>query len=320
MKKIVLITLLVLGILALLSFVYTLIPQKISVTALKSATCTLNGAERMVFYTDKWTRWWPGKVSPQPNPSGSSSPVFIFRDFKYTPGIVSLNLIEVNIICNNMLFETELMILPLNSNSVQLEWKCKEIEASKNPIARIKQYRTASKIKKNLDLVLDSLRSFLERAENIYGMKVNTTKVKDSILVATKFVTPSYPTTAEIYSAVKKLKRCIEQEQAAENNFPMMHVQSTDSNHYETMIAIPVNKQLPERNNTMVKRMVLGNILEAQIKGGVATVRSAMQQLENYRRDYNLQSPAIPFALLVTDRSIEADTTKWITRIYYPIY
>ena len=100
----------------------------------------------------------------------------------------------------------------------------------------------------------------------------------------------------------------------------MMHVVQIDSFHYETMVAIPVNRSLQGTDNMMTKRMVLGNILEAEIKGGGTTVRSAMGQLENYKKDHRMESPAIPFALLVTDRSKEPDTTKWITKIYYPVY
>ena len=35
--------------------------------------------------------------------------------------------------------------------------------------------------------------------------------------------------------------------------------------------------------------------------------------------DYHLTSPAISFQSLVTDRQVEKDSLKWITKIYYPI-
>jgi hypothetical protein len=42
--------------------------------------------------------------------------------------------------------------------------------------------------------------------------------------------------------------------------------------------------------------------------------------MENYARDHKKQSPAIPYQLLVTNRLTEADTTKWITQINYPVF
>ena len=319
MKKIVFIVLLVL-ILVFLSLIYILIPEKISIVTYRSANCTLGGAERMILDINKWAAWWPEAMPGQVNSTNNSLRVFIFGNREYKPGIISINTIEVNIVYDNMLTKTEMMILTLSKDSVLLEWRSKETIASKNPVERIKQYLRTGKLKNNLDSLLTILRSFLEKKENIYGMNINEVKVKDSVLITTRFITSSYPSTTEIYSAVNKLKKYIAEQNASSNNFPMMHVVQIDSFHYETMVAIPVNRSLQGTDNMMTKRMVLGNILEAEIKGGETTVRSAMRQLENYKKDHRMESPAIPFALLVTDRSKEPDTTKWITKIYYPVY
>jgi hypothetical protein len=66
--------------------------------------------------------------------------------------------------------------------------------------------------------------------------------------------------------------------------------------------------------------MVLGNILEAEVRGGEAAVQNGIEELENYKEDHEKTSPAIPFQLLVSDRSKEPDTAKWITRLYYPVF
>ena len=66
--------------------------------------------------------------------------------------------------------------------------------------------------------------------------------------------------------------------------------------------------------------MVLGNILVGEVKGGLSTILNAEKQLANYVFDYGKASPAIPFQSLVTDRSLEADSSKWITRLNYPIF
>ena len=317
MKKIVFIILLAL-ILIFLSLVYILIPKKISVVTTRFSNCTLNGAERMILYTNKWAAWWPGTIERQAD--SNNLPSFIFKNHIYKPGIVALDNIEVSIIYNDVLTKTELVIVPTSKDLVELNWLSEEIITSKNPLERIKQYLRAGKVKNDLDSLLTKLRSFLENKENIYGVNVNEVRVKDSVLITTRFTTSLYPSTTEIYSAVNKLRKYITEQNAISNNFPMMHVDQIDSIHYETMIAIPVNKALQATDNMVAKRMVLGNILEAEIKGGEATVRKGMEQLENYKKDHDMESPAIPFALLVTDRSKEPDSTKWITRIYYPVY
>jgi hypothetical protein len=45
-----------------------------------------------------------------------------------------------------------------------------------------------------------------------------------------------------------------------------------------------------------------------------------MGQMKNYISDYQRTVMAIPFQSLVTDRRKEADTTKWLTKLYFPIF
>jgi hypothetical protein len=51
----------------------------------------------------------------------------------------------------------------------------------------------------------------------------------------------------------------------------------------------------------------------------MGAVDKGMQQLEYYLNEHRLRPPALPFQSLVTDRLVERDTTKWITRLYYPV-
>jgi hypothetical protein len=66
--------------------------------------------------------------------------------------------------------------------------------------------------------------------------------------------------------------------------------------------------------------MALGNILVGEVKGGTYTVISGEQNLTNYVNDHKKMSPAIPYQSLVTDRLLEADTSKWVTKLYYPVF
>ncbi len=66
--------------------------------------------------------------------------------------------------------------------------------------------------------------------------------------------------------------------------------------------------------------MFPGKILSTEIKGGEYAVETGFKELSNYISDNQLTSPAIPFQSLVTNRVMEPDTSKWITKLYYPIY
>ncbi|MBD0333011.1 MAG: hypothetical protein ICV66_10170 [Chitinophagaceae bacterium] len=177
----------------------------------------------------------------------------------------------------------------------------------------------SKKIQAHFKNILQRLKVFAEDNRNIYGMDIQQTKVKDSAFVAIKKELKEYPNTELIYSLINQLRNYIKANNVVQTDYPMMHVDEVDENLYEVMVAIPIDKILEGNGTIHPKRMVLGNILVAEVKGGVETVRKGMAELDNYVHDFSKVSPAIPYESLVTDRSKEADTTKWVTRLYYPV-
>ena len=168
--------------------------------------------------------------------------------------------------------------------------------------------------------ILEHLKAFLEDNTKVYGIHIHEIISKDSTLTATKLVSKDYPSTAEIYSLITRLKKYIISQGAKENNFPMLHVKEVNDTTFETMVAIPVNKYLPGDDDKIVpKRFVPWKVLTAEVKGGTHTVNEALHQMEIYISDYHREAMAIPFESLVTDRSKQPDTLQWITRIYTPV-
>ena len=60
-------------------------------------------------------------------------------------------------------------------------------------------------------------------------------------------------------------------------------------------------------------------VLTAEVGGGYGAIRQAHTQFNYFIQDYSLLQMANSFESLVTDRSLERDTAKWITRFYTPI-
>ncbi|MGB8192124.1 MAG: GyrI-like domain-containing protein, partial [Chitinophagaceae bacterium] len=121
------------------------------------------------------------------------------------------------------------------------------------------------------------------------------------------------------YKLVDQLRIYIANEGARETNNPMLHIRPVNDQQFETMVAIPVDKVLQGNKDIFLRRMIPGNILVTEVKGGRYTIDEGLKTLETYLSDYQKTSPAIPFESLVTDRSKESDTSKWVTRLYYPV-
>jgi hypothetical protein len=168
--------------------------------------------------------------------------------------------------------------------------------------------------------ILDAMKTFTENPLNIYGIEVKEIVLKDSLLISTRSTSSTEPGVDAIYKLIKKLEDYAASQNATVTNAPMLNITKLDSAHFEFMVGLPVSKIIPETSDIHIKMMPPGGkMLIADIKGGPAAIRNAMQQMDLYRMDAKRTSPAIPFELLITNRNAQPDTTQWITRLYYPV-
>jgi len=295
--------LLALAIIIILAIIssYIFIPSTLPISKITYIQATQSGAIRTISNTNKWKDW-------ASNNNG----------FTFHPDKTLIDITGVIIRSPDDSIYSTIAVLPLKVDSIAIQWKC-ILQTGNNPITRIQQYIKAHQIKSNMADLSSHLKSYLEKQENIYGFKVEQTKVTDTVLLATSTTTTSYPKPAEIYSLVQKLRNHASSHGAKEMNYPMLNVKQLDSSLFQTMVALSISHTIPETNNISIRRMVPGNILIAEVKGGPNTIEEAFKQMDYYIHDYRRIPPAKPFQSLVTDRSKESDTTKWVTRIYYPV-
>ena len=189
-----------------------------------------------------------------------------------------------------------------------------------NPIGKVQLHLAANRLEGDLKDILERLKKHILLLKNVYGIDIKNEKVQVQLLVSTKEAFPHYPNNREIYGLVDKLKEHRRLYNAFGDTIPMLSIQRLDSVQYTAQVALPVNKNLPDENGIAGKWMMKGgNILTAEVIGGANRVDSSMKQMEKYISDYQRSIIAIPFQLLLTDRRNQPDSTKWLTRIYYPV-
>ena len=296
----------------ILGWSYFILPSSVTVT-----TSVIMQAPATRIYTflvkqNEWSKWWPVQT-----PRGSAS--LEYNGNKYSISGEVVNIIETHIQKNDSVLIGSLFVIPIKVDSSVLEWRVR-VNNGSSPFRRIRNYFTADDIKGDMTNILYSLKKFVEKQENLYGMFIKGSIVTDTVLVSTKGSFPHYPSTQDIYKLIEKLKAYIKSENATEANPPMLNIQQADSNFFNVMVAIPTSRLLSGKGDIVLKRMVPGKIIWGEVTGGPFAVEAAIQQLENYKNDNLLKSPAIPFASLITDRTREPDTAKWVTRVYYPIF
>jgi hypothetical protein len=167
---------------------------------------------------------------------------------------------------------------------------------------------------------LKKFQTFVGHNENIYGFHIGETSTKDTLLIATRFATDSFPSNQLVYSYIDKLRSYATASGANISGSPMLNVSNSDSSTFRCMVALPIDKKIVDNGPIFFVRMVPGRFLISEVTGGPHTVALAHRMMDQYFKDFNRVTMGIPFEYLVTDRLKQPDTTKWITRIYGPVY
>jgi len=297
-----------------LSCIYLLIPSKIVLSGITAAQCTLSGEFRFLSNTEKWEKWWldsDGKRHVKGEP-------FIYNGSSFRLTGHSMNVVGIEIENNGIILQSVLHLVSFKPDSTVAVWQC-EFPKSMNPLKRIMYFENASEIRKNITGVLKNFASFISHPKNVYGISIFLMTVRDSTMLSARFTSAAYPTTTDLYGYFDVLKKSIQKQKGTVTSYPMTNVIKLENDSFETQVAIPTGQRLQNDGKITFKRMVPGNFLTAEVRGGSYTVNEAMRQLELFISDYNRFKIANRFQSLVTNRLEEPDTLKWITNIYIPV-
>ena len=297
--------------------IYLLIPSRLSITSTAVVKTTDLGVERFIENEANWVKWW--------NHNNSASGItvsangFIKNGDNYHLTGQFYKSVDIQIIHKESSLNSKLIILPLAYDSTGIQWAC-EILSGNDPITKLVNYTDAKKIKRNMDEVLSSLTVFLSNVENVYGINIEKNHLKDTLYVTAKTDLTHYPSTEELYTLIKKIHKYTVNNNVAQSGSPIYNVTQMDNNRYQLMAGIPVNKELKETDGFAMKNMVKGFFMISEVVGGNSTINKASESLQQYFLDFKKTSMAMNFTMLVTDRLMQPDSSKWVTKLYRPVY
>lgn len=294
----------------LTSLLLIFIPNTIVVNKSIVIKNNLKGLKRALSANENWHKWWPGTADEKG---------LLFSNNFYSLTDIAFSSIFITIKHNNLDTKSSLTFIPVATDSTKLDWEF-QMPTSLNPIKRLQTYLFTRSLQKDIPGLLTNIKNYYSSTANLYDLDIRREIVNDSTMISTFDSTRGYPSTEKIYAQIDKLRAYIGSQQAMETDSPMLNTFSKNNNIYFTRVAFPTNKTLPSKGNIAFRKMLYGgNILTAVITGPPNKADSAIGIIENYLRDHELSSPAIPFYSLVTNRLAEKDSTKWITKIYYPV-
>lgn len=273
---------------------------------------TAAAANRFIADYNGLKKWWPGQAE------AGSDTVLNYKGAIYKLAGYQFNTANIIIRKKAKDFSSIIVVVPATNDSVDIIWKAHDPK-NNDFLNTITAKGITNNLEKEITELLDKLKELLQQNEKIYGLAINEVKVTDTVLLSTRFTTPHYPSPSEVYDKVYLIKNEISRLSLKQVN-PVMLNARKDNTGYLVTIAIPVNKQIESKPPMEIKRMIPGKILVTQIQGGESAIQNGFAQLRLYINDHHLESPAMPFQSLITNRIEEKDTAKWITKVYYPIY
>ncbi|WEA02107.1 hypothetical protein [Mucilaginibacter sp. SJ] len=258
-----------------------------------------------------WDKWWPG--------TKTGDRQYNFRGAKISIDKMTNSSTYLKLKKDNLTFNGKISYFADAEGSVKFKWDAVD-ENNAQFLSRITNYFKTRDVENQVAEILLSLKHFLEDERNAYGYRIYLNHAKDTVLLVSANTYPIYPSLQAIYNTVTTLQQQAVGQGAKQTNFPMLNVTQTDEHEYQVNVALPINKKITPFQKTSINNIPKGgNLLVADVRGGQGTVNNALAQMKIYMKDHRLISPAMPFQLLVTDRLAQKDTSKWITKIYYPI-
>ncbi|MDX1938064.1 MAG: hypothetical protein SFU21_13165 [Flavihumibacter sp.] len=310
MKKLIVAALLIVAL--AIAGAYIFIPPIITAGATGSFTMPSKRVFKFLENDKEWMKWWPGK-------KGAANFNFEYGNTQFAITEKLYHSLSMDAVYDETLIKSSMVLVPLGQDKAVLNWEAK-LAAGLNPFKRYINYQKARAVEASMKKIVAALEAFVNNPTNAYGMKVDQVKVVDTFLLSQKKIFKAYPSTAEVYDMVYAIKDYLAARKIKETGYPMLHVEMMGNEQFETMVAIPIDHQVPNEGPFVFKLMIAGNILRAEVKGDYKRIKQASEELENYRVEHQKTSPAIPFEMMVTDRLKEKDSSQWITRLYYPVF
>lgn len=300
---------------AFLVYVFAFIPNILTITKVTVMKSPEQPVYRYLYDSAAWEKWFPT------NSDGSfaKAPTFSFNKFEHNIQSKTFNGLSLTTTSAGRTINGKILTATISLDSIAVYWKYQDT-LTMNPIERVKNYLHAMKLKKNITTILDSFKAFIENKDKVYGIKITETDVIDTVLISIKKVYNHQPSQKEIYEQIALLEAAVQKNGMRKTDVPRYFIASTDSGKFQSQFAIPVEKIVGILTAPVeFKRMIAGRILVSDVTGSESAVNKAFKQMSTYVTDYQRTSPAIPFYSLVTDRRQEPDSSKWMTRLFYPI-
>jgi hypothetical protein len=313
MKKILYFLLILLVI--IIAAIYQFIPYKISFNTYRIIGANSNAGNRYLLGDNSnWANWWPKSSSNKLDTNFSIDGY----NFSISNRYVDHSVIDITKATDTTIHSI-LNFFPIKKDSFLIQWQT-SVVSGYNPLKKITAQILVNNLKAVQNKFLNHFENFIKNTEAVYAAPILNKTVTDTLLLSTVLESITKPDNKTIYQLIDELRTTISKQQGTLQDSAMLNISLLPNKLYKTMVAYPITKEVRPEKNQLIKRLVRGNILVMEKKGGPAGIERAAANLAQFVLDFEMTSPAIPYQKLMTNRLTEKDTSKWVTKFYYPVY
>lgn len=286
--------------------IYFLIPSPIRV----SKEIRIKGFDENIFSLLSTSANWKLWVQKDSISAGYSFNVIrsiyprIFIEARYADHKIPL---EIEILSNDKI------------DSCNLYWHC-ELPAGFTPWGRMQSYMDARELKEIFSKKMKMFTEYAGKTENIYGVPIVESKVKDTLVATLSRYELKPPSDSLMCIMISTLRQQISNNDLLITDSTMAIMPNNQEGKYKVMVGFPINKMPEPNSNIIIKKMIPGKLLTGTIHGGPTAISKGYVQMKKYITDRGIEEAALPYEVSVTNRCIEKDTAKWVTKICYPVF
>lgn len=100
--------------------------------------------------------------------------------------------------------------------------------------------------------------------------------------------------------------------------FAIYHEWNEETRQTTIEFAIPVNTELPGEDDIKKRILSASQGLEIDYRGPYSLTGQAHVQIEEYAKNNDVELGSFGIEFYVSDPAVEPDTSKWLTKVYYP--
>jgi hypothetical protein len=291
---------------------YVFVSNTKTIQSAEKITVPVNSLVRGMCDTSKWMEWWPGTR----NANGSLH-YYKVDISNLRPQVFSVKFSEGKF-PDTVEGSFEFGSLGLDSSTIS--YKLTYTNKAYDPVSKWMHYLKYYRHHTMMSRILQKASVYYSNTLNIYGISIIPGYVKDSSLISTKKIYPDTPSNSAVYDLINKLRIHIKKYDGIITDSAMLNITRLNEHEVQAMVAFPLIRDIPGSNDVVVKKMILGKLLQADVNGGTESIEKARTSLKHFLEDYQMSSPAIPFETLLTNRLEEEDHSKWKTRLNYPVF